>query len=831
MLAVAILAASAGGTSAAGTSRRPAPGADNPVEIAAADPADNKHSIAVIIGNKDYAALPVVPFGRRDANAVRRFVSEGLGYRDGNIIDLRDATKAEMEKVLGSEASPRGKLFDWTRRGSSDVLIYFSGHGLTGPDDKRAYLLPVDVNPELVEATGYAVDLLLENLASLNAGSVTMLLDVGFSARSHGGRLTPAATVASAATVAPAAMMIPAAVESLVIVTATQGGQTAGWEEDARHGLFTFHLLNALRGFADGPHYGNGDRAVTLGEVSHFLDDQMTFEAHRRHGRLQRANVVGDPSTALALYDRRRLPAPTMTMTELAARHREVQDLLSRAAQSVALKIEAEQAPTDAAVGPTSIDTEADTADSQSEANDASIDVAAPAPEAPVEQEVAPTGLPDAIEDAAPVAATIPEPSSPAEPDTAKPVAATEPDVSAARTAPTAPTAQTALVEPAEPAEPAESVERAEPVAPTVSVETEPTVDQPERTETAAAAVFTEPAAAEPTLDTANPNPDPTTDRAPDAVDTADAAAELEIPVADAVEPNPAPPDAVAAGGGDAGELNALTTAFTPAGTPDSQVAVGVFSKEPGTTIKDCDACPELVVVPGGAFIMGAPALEPERWPSEGPQHRVNLRGFALGKFEVTFAQYAECVRDKSCRPSNGSQSAGNADRPVVKVSWADAQAYAGWLSTKTGKVYRLPSEAEWEYAARAGTTTPFFFGHTITSEQANYNGNYAYNGGPTGRYLGHNAPVGAYPANAFGLHDLHGNVWEWVEDCWHDDYNGAPDDGSPWVHPESCKLRVLRGGSGAGKPSDLRAARRVGSVPGDRSLNDVGFRVARSLD
>jgi formylglycine-generating enzyme required for sulfatase activity len=168
----------------------------------------------------------------------------------------------------------------------------------------------------------------------------------------------------------------------------------------------------------------------------------------------------------------------------------------------------------------------------------------------------------------------------------------------------------------------------------------------------------------------------------------------------------------------------------------------------------------------------------------------------------------------------------------VVGVSWRDAIAYCEWLTKETGQRYRLPSEAEWEYACRAGTETPFSFGATITTDQANYDGNYTYGAGRKGSYRERTTEVGTFPANPWGLYDLHGNVWEWVEDVWHDTYQGAPADGSAWTDgkgKESSRARVLRGGSWGGNPRFLRSARRYGDGP-DLRGDDNGFRVARTL-
>ena len=236
-----------------------------------------------------------------------------------------------------------------------------------------------------------------------------------------------------------------------------------------------------------------------------------------------------------------------------------------------------------------------------------------------------------------------------------------------------------------------------------------------------------------------------------------------------------------------------------------------------------------MVVIPAGSFMMGSPTSEKLRFRSEGPQHRVTIPGaFALGKYEVTFAEWDACVRAGGCSHRPEDKGWGRGNRPVMNVSWDDAKQYVRWLARKTGRDYRLPSEAEWEYAARAGTTTVFHFGDRISPSQANYDGNYSYNGGAKGRYRERTVAVGSFPANAFGLHDVHGNVWEWVEDCYHSSYEGAPRDGSAWTTGE-CSRRVLRGGSWFSKPRDLRAAYRTDCGTGIRGCG-YGFRAAKTL-
>ncbi|MEG4576049.1 formylglycine-generating enzyme family protein [Microcoleus sp. N3A4] len=196
----------------------------------------------------------------------------------------------------------------------------------------------------------------------------------------------------------------------------------------------------------------------------------------------------------------------------------------------------------------------------------------------------------------------------------------------------------------------------------------------------------------------------------------------------------------------------------------------------------------EMVYIPGGIFIMGSPDNEARRYKQESPQHQVTVSAFYAGKYPITQAQWQAVMGD------NPSFFKG-AKRPVDKVLWQDAVEFCGKLSEKTGKKYRLLSEAEWEYACRAGTTTPFHFGETITPDLVNYDGNKPYAKAPKGLYRRQTTDVGSFPPNAFGLYDMHGNVMEWCSDRWHDRYNGAPTDGISW-ETGTDEDRVLRGGS-----------------------------------
>ncbi len=270
---------------------------------------------------------------------------------------------------------------------------------------------------------------------------------------------------------------------------------------------------------------------------------------------------------------------------------------------------------------------------------------------------------------------------------------------------------------------------------------------------------------------------------------------------------------------------------------------------------RDCPDCPEMVTVPAGSFDMGSPSYEGGRFDHDGPVHRVNIPAFALGKTEITKGQFAAFVKKTSystgdkcwTSESNKKESSGRNWRnpgfqqddshPVLCVNWEDAKAYVAWLSKKTGKQYRLPSEAEWEYAARAGTTTPRYWDESqskdcgyanlmdstgkaqiqdITGEAHNCTDGYTYT-----------APVGSFKPNRFGLNDMIGNVWEWVDDSWHNNYIGAPTDGSAWQGDDA--KRVNRGGSWTIASQNARSADRSANNSGFRGVG-VGFRVARTL-
>jgi formylglycine-generating enzyme required for sulfatase activity len=282
---------------------------------------------------------------------------------------------------------------------------------------------------------------------------------------------------------------------------------------------------------------------------------------------------------------------------------------------------------------------------------------------------------------------------------------------------------------------------------------------------------------------------------------------------------------------------------------------------QPGQIIKDCVGCPEMVLIPAGSFTMGSSAAEQSLANSggvpanltgrENPQHRVNIRSFAAGRYAISKGEFATFVRAKGyqteaergggCLAWNGKEWKKDAaynwrnvgfaqadNHPVVCVSWNDAQAYIAWLNQSSGQTYRLLSEAEREYAARGGTQTAFWWGDSINTAQGNYEGTGpSYNGSPKGKHRQATVPVNSFSPNPFGLYNVHGNVWEWVEDCWSENYSGAPTDGSAWTTGD-CRYRVLRGGSWNYYPTVLRSAFRNRLTP-DNSGNYFGLRLART--
>lgn len=275
-----------------------------------------------------------------------------------------------------------------------------------------------------------------------------------------------------------------------------------------------------------------------------------------------------------------------------------------------------------------------------------------------------------------------------------------------------------------------------------------------------------------------------------------------------------------------------------------------------GDIFRDCPSCPEMIVIPSGSFDMGSPGSEAGRSKDEGPVHRVNVATFAMGKTEITRGQFAAFVAetgysagDKCSTLEKGKFEARNGDwlklrygqednHPIGCINWTDAKAYAGWISHKTGKQYRLPTEAEWEYSARGNTSTARYWGDNPDdacayanaadkTAQAQIRGASSWSVGNCTDGFAYTSPVGSFKANAFGLNDMLGNSWEWTEDSYHDSYQGAPTDGRAW-QGDGAK-HVLRGGSWNNSPRNVRAAVRNSYKPVSR-YSFFGFRLARVL-
>ena len=251
----------------------------------------------------------------------------------------------------------------------------------------------------------------------------------------------------------------------------------------------------------------------------------------------------------------------------------------------------------------------------------------------------------------------------------------------------------------------------------------------------------------------------------------------------------------------------------------------------------------DMVLIQGGSFLIGSPEDEIERYKNEDPQHSVTVPTFFMGKYPVTQAQWRAvgALPKIDCDLEPDPSEFKGENLPVEQISWHEATEFCSRLARRTDRPYRLPSEAEWEYACRAGTTTPFYFGETITTDLANYCGedrtikekfySGSYGRGVKGIYREKTTDVGEFPANAWGLYDMHGNVWEWCEDHWHDSYKGAPEDGSAWIDPEAGEndeKRVLRGGSWFGNPRNCRSVTRNYDDAGRRDYL-CGFRVVCS--
>jgi formylglycine-generating enzyme required for sulfatase activity len=788
----------------------------------------NDDAIAVIIGNKTYdGSIPEVSFAHNDADAFRQFVIDGLGYREGNIIDLRDATYNQMVTVFGNKENHEGKLFDYIRPGESDVTVFYSGHGVPGLKDRQAYLLPSNGDPNRAELSGYPIATLYKNLNKLPARTIRVFIDACFSGETPKGMLVRSA---SGISVTPKA---PKGSSRMVILTAAQGDQLASWDEDAKQGLFTKHLLEALYGAADGKKYGDDNGKVTLGEVGTYLKREMTYQARRRFGRVQEASLNGSDADVLApeivqqrklasvvvapkpktpspvkltvdIYPRRNKPGGTFKdcetcpeMVVVPAGSFRMGDLSGRNGQAKPVhrvtipeafavgRFEVTQAQWEAVMGNNP---------SRFKGSDKPVEIVSwdDAQEYIVKLNNR-LGLSNRRDSYRLLSEAEWEYVARAGTSTkyhvGNSISKSQANYNSRTTVDVGQYPANAFGLHDVHGNVWEWVEdcwnRGYEGAPASGAAW--MVGNCDVRVQRGGSWLVIPSLVRSLYRWRNSSNDRSNDngfrvaRTLSQKQVANVATVPQIKTPSPVEP-----------------------------------AVGIhpqsYKRKPGDTFKDCDTCPEMIVIPKGSFQMGN--LDGKGWGREKPVHRVNFSySFAVGKFEITQAQW------KSIMSNNPSEFKGNR-RPVERVSWEEAQGYIKKLNARLGLTerndrYRLLSESEWEYVARAGTESKYHFGNNITRSLANYSGSFVVD-------------VGSYPPNSFGLHDVHGNVEEWTQDCGYDNYEGAPVDGSSWTS-DNCGVRVLRGGGGHDNPWNIRSASRGWYNP---TLQDdyKGFRVGRTL-
>ena len=843
----------------------------------------NPSGVAVIIGNRHYqGAVPEVSYAHRDAEAFKRYVVDTLGYDSANVIDLRDATQSQMVATFGNEASAQGNLWSYLDpAGGSDVVVFYSGHGVPGQRDGKGYLLPADADPNVPELNAYPIDLLYSNLAKLDeAGSVAVFLDACFSGGSQRGML-----IENASPVYVSAALPTTVAGAMTVLTAASGGQLASWDTTAGHGMFTHHLLDALYGKGD----ADADGRVSAAEAKRYLDRHMTRAARRAYKRNQVASLLGDGDTPLAFSgDAGFGSRPALGPGGVSAADIEELDGVRWAKQRANLR----SGPSTEHPVAGSLDAGEEVAVkgrvrggewllvATPEGGEAFVFArlladrppsVGPSPSAPSTSEPArdtgqETAFWDSVKDGdaagfeaylrqypegafAPLALArlralvwVPMENQ-TEPAVFEEYLADSPDGHFAELARAALRQRIGQADKSAldgylaryPQGAAADLARQR--LPAAAWETirdssdfrvfwEYLQEYPESAHDGEAR--------QRMRDTISTSSDidaleafvqrqPMSAFAQEARQRAatlawsSVARSLRVADFDAFlgrYPNSREASLVQSAKAALEQFASFTRAQFDAPAEKGGIWGG----------RDCPECPEMVVVPAGSYRMGLP-------PN---QHEVTIGApFAVGRYELTFAEWDACVSDRGCpRGKDVAKDQGwvRDNRPVINVSWDDAKRYVWWLSKKTKKPYRLLSASEWEYAARAGTTTPFHTGETITTDQANYNGRWLYPSGkdPNGVYRRRTVPVGSFGANAWGLHDMHGNVWEWVEDCWNNSYAGAPADGSAWLRGD-CGTRVLRGGSWSSGPSLLRAALRDRYATGNRNRS-VGFRVARTL-
>ncbi len=773
----------------------------------------NPDGVAVIIGNRAYQYdVPEVTYAHRDAAAFRRYVVDVLGFDPENVIHAQDADKATMERVFGNRESLKGsELWRYLHQdGLSDVVVFYSGHGIPGLNDKRGYLLPVNAHPDTAELNGYPIDVLYQNLVKLKeqkaVRSVHVFLDACFSGDSGGGRL-----IGSTSAIRVAPLKKSAGLDKLMILTAASGKEVASWDKAAKHGLFTHHLLNALYGAGD----ADADGQVTAAEVKAYLDWHMTRAARRTFGRVQNAALRGVETAVLAravggMFPVRPLIGPVAkpnpvrqtpddTKAPDPATERLFWESIKDSEDSVAFAAYLKQYP------------DGVYADLARQRQEERLRLK------PADRQSIQLGLEAA-------GFTMGSRNRPFEQwmDEAR------------------------RLNPGIPDERLQSFWQKKYGA--FDRRTRASIERWQASQGRRATGYLDEDGAA-TLRAAGRR-------------RADDEAYARAEASGTVEAYEAYIAAYPAGEhvAQAQQRVEIENKYADLNT-DKEAALLLRLQQleaggypAGHRFRDCPTCPEMVVVPAGSYEMGSPASEAGRNENEGPVHRVTIaEPLAVGVYEVARGQFGRFVEATgysagACSTFENGEVTERSWRtlafqqtdqhPVVCVNWEDAQAYVQWLSQETGQAYRLLSEAEWEYVARAGTRTARYWGQN-SSEQCRYANGADMAGKRAGGDGSHETVdcndgyvvtslVGMYEANPFGLHDVLGNAFEWVQDCWNESYSGAPSDGRAWQSGD-CDMRVLRGGSWPSEPRDLRSASRGRLDAGLRAIV-IGFRVARTL-
>ena len=655
----------------------------------------NPDGVAVIIGNRDYAGGRISPviYAHRDAEAFKRYVLDVRGFDPNNVIELRDATKSMLEYTFGGAGERRPEGFLWrylNPEGGSDVVVFYSGHGVPGRKDRREYLLPSDAVADDAESTAYPLDALYANLSKLvEARSVTVFIDACFSGDSHQGPLVNADS--------PVHVKVSRPAETpgrFTVLAAASGTQIASWDESVGHGLFTHHLLDAL--------YGKGDRdrngRVTAREVKRYLDRHMTQAARRELGRHQKANFIGRGETVVASapaggYPDRPMPGPADDFAP--GRH---EGLGARPATAA----DANETPPPPAEPP-----------------------AAPAPSSSLarpERVLAQRGLKSLGFDVGTADGRF-GPRTRSAIRAYQEASGTQVTGLLTRGEFEALASAVAELERREAAHRVEKTRRAEEVRRVEEARrAEEARSERERlAEEEARRMEAERLARERLAAEARQRAERAAHARATRIATMAAYDDYLRSFAD---------------GPGAEEIRGLRNAAVRR----------VEERAPGRRFRDCPDCPEMVVVPAGSFQMGSPRTEVGRSSDEGPQRRVTIpEPFAVGRFEVTFAEWEACLRAGACMQDPGDRGWGRGRRPVIGVRWEDARAYVQWLSRETGKRYRLLTEAEWEYSARAGSTSRFPWGRKTGNGRANCFQVQQRMGQEPKR----TAPVGSFPPNA----------------------------------------------------------------------------------